>query len=89
MQRIIDGKRYDTTTAVLIAVDHGQEWTEETYLYKTKKGNFFQHKKPSLMEECAGSITPLSEATAKECYGLMPEWKMSYADVFGCEPEEA
>lgn len=80
MERIIDGKRYSTDTAALVAADTR---VGDTYLYKTPKGAFF------IWETIGDTLTPCTEAEAKNQYGKMPEYVMPYADAFGIEPEEA
>ncbi|WP_165077137.1 hypothetical protein [Methanogenium sp. MK-MG] len=78
MERIINGKRYSTDTADLVAVDHS---VGDTYLYKTKKCAFF------LWETMGDTLTPCTEDEAKKRYGRMPEYVMPYAEAFGIEPE--
>ena len=79
MKQIIDSKRYDTMTAILIAHDKNE------YLYKTKKGNYF------LVAIILGNknyLKPLSLERAKEYYENMTkivEWEVA----FGESPEEA
>jgi len=79
MKQIIDSKRYDTMTAILIAHNKNE------YLYKTPKGNYF------LVAIILGNknyLKPLSNKRAKEYYENMTkivEWEAA----FGEPPEEA
>ena len=79
MKQIIDSKRYDTMTAILIAHNKNE------YLYKTPKGNYF------LVAIILGNknyLKPLSNERAKEYYENMikiVEWEVA----FGESPEEA
>ena len=62
MKKVIDGKIYNTETAILIAENKDRgfsksdfQW-EETSLYKTKKGNVFLAGKGGPMSRWAESV---------------------------------
>lgn len=94
MRRIINGKVYDTETADLVASDrywdghnferHGRN----TYLYKTKKGNFFLHR-TTLWQGELDTIEPVTVEEAKYWYEQLPKQEMDYGQAFGVRPEEA
>ena len=95
MKQIIDGKLYDTDTAELIAdnefsdgnnrMSHGRA----TYLYKTKKGNFFSYHVTCWQGEHP-YINVLSIDEAKRVYEeLNDENAVNYKTTFGVAPEEA
>jgi hypothetical protein len=95
LKQIIDGKLYNTETADLIAdnefvdgnnrMSHGRA----TYLYKTKKGNFFSYHATCWQGEHP-YITPLSIDEAKQVYEeLNDENAADYKAVFDVDPEEA
>ena len=68
------------------------EWDERhgrnTYLYRTKAGRFFLHH-TTLWQGERDHIEPVSPDEARQYYEDLPEHKMSYAEAFGEEPEEA
>ena len=79
MKRVIDGKRYDTMTATIIA-----HWKNK-YLYKTFKGNYF------LVVIILGNrnqIKALSSERAKKYFENMIK-KVKWETAFGEPPEEA
>jgi hypothetical protein len=94
MKRIINGKLYNTETAIEVASDRywdGHNWERggrNTYLFKTRKGNFFRHDVTCWQGE-RDSIEPLSEGEAKELYEELPEHSLDWEDAFGEVPEEA
>ena len=73
MQRVVDGKRYDTRTATLIA--RAEYWDghnmdrggRNTYLYRTLRGRYF-----TVITACwqgeMDMLTPISEREAVELY---------------------
>ena len=95
MKQVIDGKQYDTESAILIADDQywdGHNWErrgKNKYLYKTKKGNYFL----MITTLWAGErdyLKPLpNEETAKEYYENLPEHEVNWEVAFGRLPEEA
>lgn len=94
MKQVIDGKVYDTETADLVASDNywdGSNWDRHgrnTYLYKTKRGNFFAYHKTRWQGE-RNYIEALSIAEAKRLYERLPETEMTYEEAFGEKPEDA
>ena len=93
MRRVIGGKSYDTETATLVASNRywdGSNYDRSgrnTYLYKTKKGNYFLHHTTMWTGEF-DRIEPLSEGEAMEWWEKLPEQEVEYEEVFGT-PEEA
>ncbi len=94
MEQIINGKTYDTETAVEVASNRywdGSNWERSgrnTFLYKTKKGNFFLHHTTRWQGE-RDRIEPVDIEEAKKHYEQLSEQSMSYEEAFGVEPEEA
>lgn len=94
MDQIIDGKRYDTKIAQLLAHDRfwdGHNWDRQgrnRYLYKTKNGRFFVAATTRWQGE-RDSIAPIDEGDARIVYEELPEKVVGYAEAFGEEPEEA
>ena len=94
MQAIINGKRYDTEKAELIA--HNRYWDghnferqgRNQFLYKTKIGNFFLHT-TTLWQGERDSIIPLDLVEAMSEYEKLPEQEIEYETAFELEPEEA
>ena len=95
MDQIINGKKYDTQTADLVASDRYWDGSNHErrgrnqYLYKTKKGNFFMHYTTQWQGELERLEAAVDEIEAKMHYELLPEKEMDYAEAFGVEPEEA
>jgi hypothetical protein len=87
MKQIIDGKRYNTETAALVASDV-EELGRNTYLFKTRKGRFFLHHKTRWQGE-RSRLEQISAGEAKAYYEELTEIEMDYAAAFGIEPEEA
>jgi len=91
-KRIIDGKLYNTESAVLIGTTkrHERNWsTRWRELYKTKKGAFFSVHYSQWQGEADDYITVLDESEAKELYEGIDKPKETWRDTFGSEPEEA
>ncbi|MDK2974906.1 MAG: hypothetical protein PWP08_1277 [Methanofollis sp.] len=94
MEQIIDGRRYDTETADLIASDRYWDGSNferngrNAYLYKTKNGRFFLYH-TSLWQGERDHIETVDEEEARTFYEQLPEHPVSYADAFGEEPEDA
>lgn len=94
MEQIINGKRYSTDNATLVASD--EYWDESNhdrngrnkYLYKTQKSNFFLHTTTRWQGEL-DSIEALVLKQAKGYYESLPKRCMSWEEAFGEEPEEA
>ena len=94
MEQIINGLKYDTETAALVASDrwwdgHNFERNgRNTYLYRTKAGRFFVYRTSQWQGE-RDHIEPVSPDEARQYYEDLPEREMSYAEAFGEEPEDA
>ena len=94
MERVVDGKRYSTDAAELIASDRywdGSNFERSgrtTYLYKTAKGAFFTHTTTMWLGE-RESIEVVDAVEAAILYEGFPEQEMGYAEAFGVEPVEA
>lgn len=94
MERIIDGLRYDTDSATLVAHDRffdGSNWERRgrnTYLYKTKNGRWFTLV-TTLWQGERDAIEAIEEDEARDLYERLPEHEVSYVGAFGEEPEEA
>lgn len=94
MQRVVNGLKYDTATATLLA--HNRYWDgnnhdrqgRNKYLYKTPNGRFFLHTTTRWQGE-RDNILPIDEETAREAYEMLPEKETEYAVAFGVEPEDA
>ena len=94
MEQIINGLKYDTKVADLVASDRywdGYNWNREgrnTYLYRTKAKRFFIYRTSQWQGE-RNHIEPVGLNKAKYYYEELPEHDMSYVEAFGVEPEEA
>ena len=94
MEQIINGLKYDTKAAVLLASDRwwdGHNWDRDgrnTYLYRTKACRFFLHRTSNWQGE-RDHIEPVGLEEAKQYYEELTEHEMSYEEAFGVEPEEA
>lgn len=95
MSAVINGKRYDTETATLLAGDdywdgHNYERRgTNTFLYRTAKGAYFT----VLLTQWQGqrdTLTPISQADAMELWEGLPEHRVEFAEAFpGVTVEEA
>ncbi len=95
MNRIIEGKRYDTETATLIASDRYWDGSNferrgrNTYLYRTKNGNYFTHHTTQWQGE-RETILAQSKQEAQSLYESLPEHDVEYEEAFpGVKVEEA
>lgn len=94
MQRIINGKRYNTEVSQIVATDRywdGSNWDRRgrtQTLYKTKNGNFFMLYETRWQGE-RDRIEAVTIDEAKQHYESLPEQEMDYKETFGIEPEEA
>ena len=94
MRQIVNGKLYDTEKAQLVAHDRywdGSNWDRHgrnSYLYKTRKGNFFVYHQTFWQGE-RDRIQPVTESEARLWYETLPEHEMEYEEAFGEPPEEA
>ena len=92
---VIDGKRYRTDTATLIASDaywDGSNWERRgrnTYLYKTPKESYFVVRQTCWQGE-RDSLEPVTQDEATGLWEQLPEREMDFADAFpGVEIEDA
>ncbi len=94
VSQIVDGKRYSTLTAQLLASDEfwdGRNWkcrARGQYLYKTSKGNYFVLHTTQFQDEL-DYIKPVPVDEAKWLFEDLPNHEVIYRDAFGEEPEEA
>lgn len=86
--RIVDGKRYSTATATLLA--HDAYWDGQNYerrgrncfLYRTPRGRYFTVSL-TMWEGERDSLEPVSEADARALYeGPLSEHEVSYEAAF-------
>ncbi len=89
METVIDGLKYNTETATLVA--HDRYWDgsnherqgRNKYLYKTKKGNYFLHT-VTLWQGERDDIMPLEQYEAQYYYEReLPEHNLEWEEVFG------
>jgi hypothetical protein len=92
---VIDGKRYRTETATLIASDaywDGSNWERSgrnTYLYRTPKGSFFVVRQTCWQGE-RDTLKPVTQDEATGWWEILPEHEMDFVDAFpGVEIEDA
>jgi hypothetical protein len=94
MIQIINGLRYNTETAQLVASDNywdGQNFDRRgrnTYLYKTLKGNYFLHHTTRWQGEI-DSIVAVTKEDAKSYYENLVEHEMTYEEAFNEVPFDA
>ncbi len=94
MEQIIEGLRYDTGNAALLADDRYWDGSNfdrngrNKYLYRTPKGRFFVYHTSRWQGEF-DHIQPVDELEAREAYESLKEKHVSYREAFGEDPEEA
>ena len=94
MEQIIEGKKYDTDTAKLVASDRYWDGSNferggrNTRLYKTPNNRFFLHYS-TLWQGERDYLEAIGEHTARSYYEELPEHGLDYLEAFGEEPEEA
>ena len=94
MRQIINGKLYNTETAELLAHDEywdGQNFHRDfrnTFLYKTKKGNYFLYQWSAWRDE-GSYLEPIGPDVAKRAYQRLPVHEVEFQEAFGEPPEEA
>lgn len=88
MTRVVEGRRYSTETATLLAHDvywdgHNMERNgRNTFLYRTPKGNCFTVCLSQWQGE-RDTLQPVSEAEARELYeGPLCEHEVGYSEAF-------
>lgn len=86
--RIVDGKRYSTATATLLADDtywdgsNHERMGRNTFLYRTPRGAYFTVGLTMWQGE-RDSLTPITEEEARELYeGPLSEHAVSYEEAF-------
>ncbi len=95
MREVINGIRYDTEKAELIADDcywdgnnferHGRN----TFLYKTPRGRYFAVRQ-TLWQGERDYLEPMTPEDARDLFESLPEKHMEFEDAFpGFEVEEA
>jgi hypothetical protein len=96
MSVVVDKKRYNTETAMLIAGDDywdGNNWERhgrQTFLYRTPKGRYFAQHLTCWQGE-HDQIEPISQDEAISLYeGALREHRVDYDEAFpGVEVEDA
>jgi hypothetical protein len=94
ISKIIDGIRYDTEKAEVIASNEywdGHNWERggrNMHLYKTKKGRFFLGCSTQWQGEI-DYIEPLTKEDAMYNFEKLEVQEVTYEKAFGVEPEEA
>lgn len=93
-ERVVNGLRYTTKTAELLADDvywdghnferHGRN----TFLYLTPKGRYFAVTLSQWQGE-QDTLQPLTKEEAKAKWEALSEHYVDYADAFGAAAEEA
>ena len=87
MSKIVNGKRYSTKTAVVIASDEYWDGNNNdrngrnTYLLRTPHGRYFTAM-VSMWEDERGGLEPLSEDEAIGLYEELNEHECEYEDAF-------
>jgi len=91
---VINGKRYDTEKAILIAGnDHWDgnnhdRYGRNTFLYRTHKGNYFcVHQ--TLWQGERDRIKPLTKEEAMSMFEVLTEHRVSFEAAFDVSPKEA
>jgi hypothetical protein len=95
--RIVDGLRYSTETATLIAGDDwwdGHNWERRgtnTFLFRTPRGRYFVQRRSQWEGADDGRIEPVSVDEAINLYTYeLREHRVPYEDAFpGIEVEDA
>jgi hypothetical protein len=89
MMSVVDGKRYRTDTATLLA--HDEYWNGHTYeqngrntfLFRTRNGNYFaQHQ--TLLPVITAEIVPLDESGAMTLYHSLYRKEVPFVVAFPC-----
>ena len=93
IQKVIDGKRYNVSTATHLATKIFQDQSKKenlcrVQLYKTRSGSFFQVVFSPHQEEHK-KITPLSETEAKNLYESTSDHNVDYAEAFEITNKES
>lgn len=87
LTRVVDGKKYDTKTATLLA---GNDWWDghnyersghDTYIYRTARGRYFALRLTQWQGE-RDVIEPLTEDQAAEWWESLTEHRVSWEEAF-------
>ena len=87
MSAVIDGRRYDTNTAILLGGDdywdghNFERHGTNCFLYRTKKGAYFTLNL-SQWEGSTTTIEPVSEEEARELFENLRVQQVSYEEAF-------
>lgn len=94
--QVIEGKRYSTDTATLLAGNdfwdgHNHErGGTNLFLFRTPRGRFFLQHRSQWQGADDGSLEALTEAEAQEWYEQLREKRVDFEDAFpGTVVEEA
>jgi len=85
---VIQGRRYSTVTAMLIAGDDywdGHNFERRgtnTFLYRTPKGNYFTHNRTQWQGAADGTISPIGQDEALELWEGLRERRVSFEEAF-------
>lgn len=94
MKQVINGKEYNTETAILVASDRYWDGSNferggrNTYLYKTPNGRYFAHHTTQWQGE-RNTLEALTVESAKALYEDLSEHEVEYAEAFGVKPKAA
>lgn len=95
MIKVIDGKRYNTSTATLIASDaywDGNNWERKgtnMFLYRTDKGNYFLFHMTQWQGD-VDRIEPIAESEAIHRFEMLEEQEVTFEVAFpGVAVEDA
>ena len=86
---VVDGKRYRTDTATLLA--HDEYWNGHTYeqdgcntfLFRTPNGNYFAQYQ-TLLPVITGKVVPLDQSEAMSLYHTLYRKELPFAVAFPC-----
>jgi len=95
IEAVVKRKRYNTATSLLLAGDDfwdGHNWERQgrnTFLYRTKKGNYFSVRLSAVMGE-DDTIESLTLSEAINIYEKLERRRVEFEEAFpGVEIEEA
>jgi hypothetical protein len=92
MRFVVRGKLYNTETAELVASDYLEDGSGlfchiiNTYLYKTRRGNFFLYHHTALWKGERDRVEPIAISEAKRWYEKLPKKEKAWKDIFQAEP---
>lgn len=85
VEQVINGLRYDTEKATLIASSKDGA----KHLYQTKNKRFFLYFERPGQSTVAPYLEAITLSRAKKEYGSMPKQEIPWSKVFGGKVEEA